>query len=133
MLSTLKGCGALGALLAAACATTAAPGPRMLAPTGCRSSGLWVLERHDQDALPSYWVTIAMAPWESWTTGFLLADGRGASLSVRMSEADGGRLAITARQDDLDREPTVFARSSVGPCTFYAAGQSETYRFRRER
>ncbi len=121
----------LGIALAAACAT--APAPQMAAPTGCRASGLWVLERHDQDALADYWVTIAMAPWANWTTGFLLTDGRGGSLKVRMSETDGGRIAVTAREDDVDREPAVFARSPTGTCTFVATGQYETYRFRRER
>ncbi len=67
--------------------------------------------------------------WASWTTGFLLVDGQVASLGVRMTGADGGHLPITARQDDLDRKPTVFARGAGGPGPLYAAGQSETTPF----
>jgi hypothetical protein len=123
--------GAFATLMAAACAMTHLP--EMAAPTGCRASGLWVLERHDSDATPDYWVTIAMAPWPSWSGGFLVADGRGASLRIRTAMVEGDRIAVIGTEDGVDRTPMVFARSEVVPCAFYATGEAETYRLRRER
>ena len=73
-----------------------------------------------------------MAPWDSWQSGFQLSDGRGGSLLLRVSAVFGEQVALTARQAEADREPTIFTRGSVG-CAFYSRDEAESYRFRRER
>ncbi len=120
-------CFAIGAL---ACAHVSPSG--VAAPLQCRARGLWTLERHGVGDVRDTWVILAMAPWDSWQTGFQLSDGRGGNLLLRVSAVFGEQVALTARQAEADREPTIFTRGSVG-CAFYSRDEAESYRFRRER
>ncbi len=118
---------AIGAL---ACAHVSPSG--MAPPLQCRARGLWTLERHGASDVRDAWVILAMAPWDSWQTGFQLSDGQGGSLLLRVSGVFGEQVSLTARQAAMDREPTIFTRGSVG-CAFYSRDEAESYRFRRER
>jgi hypothetical protein len=106
---------------------------RVAAPLQCRASGLWILERHHERDAHTAWVTLAMAPWETWKAGFQLSDGRGGSLTLRVSDVSRDEVALTANQAEQDRRPSVFTRGSTVGCAFYAVDDVESYRFRRQR
>jgi len=110
-----------------------APALGVAAPLQCRANGLWTLERHPARDVQGTWLILAMAPWDSWTTGFRLSDGQSGSLTLRVSDVSRDQLALIARQAEQDREPTIFTRGSTVGCAFYAADDVETYRFRRQR
>ena len=124
-------CAALVSSGAVACAPIAPFG--VAAPLQCRASGLWRLERHHERDVQGAWVVLAMAPWESWLTGFQLSDGRGGNVKLRVSNVSRDEVALTANQSQQDRESSIFTRSATVGCAFYSAEDVESYRSRRQR
>jgi len=128
--------GILTFLLAAALATRLSAqqfSPAYVAPKACRASGLWVLERHATETVAEHWETLAMAPWASWASGFALADGRGTSMAIRVSYTTADRIDLTGAQAGVEKDPTVFMRTTASGCAFYTTTDEVVYRFRRER
>ena len=77
---------AIGAL---ACAHVSPSG--MAPPLQCHARGLWTLERRGAGDVRDAWVILAMAPWDSWQTGFFTRGSVGCAFYAR-EEAESYRF-----------------------------------------